>query len=92
MFLYLGGETAVFDKDIIGIFDLDNATVSKTTRDYLNKAEKDKKLKTELGEDLPKSFVVLKNEQVILSQIAPNTAKKRLLSRKKEQEKTNERK
>ena len=92
MFLYLGGETAVFDKDIIGIFDLDTATVSKTTRDYLNKAEKDKKLKTELGEDLPKSFVVLKNEQVIISQIAPNTAKKRLLSRKKEQEKTNERK
>ena len=92
MFLYLGGETAVFDKDIIGIFDLDNATVSKTTRDYLNKAEKDKKLKTELGEDLPKSFVVLKNEQVIISKIAPNTAKKRLLSRKKEQEKTNERK
>ena len=92
MYLYLGGETAVFDKDIIGIFDLDNATVSKTTSDYLNKAEKDKKLKTELGEDLPKSFVVLKNEQVIISQIAPNTAKKRLLSRKKEQEKTNERK
>ena len=92
MFLYLGGETAVFDKDIIGIFDLDNATVSKTTRDYLNKAEKDKKLKTELGEDLPKSFVVLINEQVIISQIAPYTAKKRLLSRKKEQEKTNERK
>lgn len=29
----------VFD-DIIGIFDLDNTTVSKNTRDYLAKAEK----------------------------------------------------
>ena len=30
------------DKNIIGIFDLDNTTVMKKTIDYLNNAEKEK--------------------------------------------------
>ena len=40
MFIHLGQETVVNEKEIIGIFDLESTTVSKRTRDYLNKAEK----------------------------------------------------
>ena len=40
MYLYIGQEKAIFSKDIVGVFDLDNATVSKISRDFLNKAEK----------------------------------------------------
>ena len=40
MFIHLGQDTVVKKEDIIGIFDLDTATVSKRTRDFLSKAEK----------------------------------------------------
>ena len=40
MYLHLGQETVVREQDIIGIFDLDNTTVSRHTRKTLNEAEK----------------------------------------------------
>jgi len=81
MYLYIGQEKAIFSKDIIGVFDLDNATVSKITRDFLNRAEKEGKTSVVLGDDLPKSFIITnKNEkdEIIISQISPSTVKKRL--------------
>ena len=41
MFLHLGEDTVITDKNIIGIIDMDTSTVNKATRDYLNKAQKD---------------------------------------------------
>lgn len=61
MYLYLGGDTAVRSSDIIGIFDMDTSTVNKATRDYLSKAEKEKRI-VYVNYDLPKSFVVCKNK------------------------------
>ena len=57
MYLQIGTENFIKTEEIIGIFDLDNTTVSKATRDYLNKAEKDGEVKT-VSFDLPKSFIV----------------------------------
>ena len=81
MYLYIGQEKAIFSKDIIGVFDLDNATVSKISRDFLNKAEKSGQTTVVLGDDLPKSFIITNNnekDEVIISQISPSTVKKRL--------------
>ena len=41
MYLHIGKGKTLNEKDIIGIFDLDTATVSKETREFLNKKEKD---------------------------------------------------
>ncbi|MDE6767562.1 MAG: DUF370 domain-containing protein, partial [Eubacterium sp.] len=57
MYLYLGGDTAIKSDGIIGIFDMDTSTVNKATRDYLSKAERDKRV-IYVNYDLPKSFVV----------------------------------
>ena len=58
MYLHIGnGETVKKDR-IIGIFDLDSATVSQTTRQFLA-AEEKKKHVTASGEDLPKCFLLL---------------------------------
>ena len=57
MYLHLGQGCIVRTDEVIGIFDLDNATVSKRTRDYLNKAENNGQVIT-VGYELPKSFVV----------------------------------
>lgn len=78
MYLYIGQDKAISSKDIVGVFDLDNATVSKITRDFLNKAEKERKTEVVLGDDLPKSFIITKKDEVIISQISPVTVKKRL--------------
>ncbi len=84
MYLYLGGNAVVDDKDIIGIFDLDNTSWSIHTRRYLSYSEK-KGILTNAAEDIPKSFVVCEDDKVILSQ--PNTAI--LVKRLDSQEKIN---
>ncbi len=81
MYLHLGQETVVMQDDIVGIFDLDNTTVSKPTRDYLSKAEKDK-IVFNVSFELPKTFVLTNNKtegsRVYISQISSSTLLKRL--------------
>ena len=36
MYINIGTELLIKDNDILGIFDLDNTTVSKSTREYIN--------------------------------------------------------
>ncbi len=56
MYLHIGNGVSVKERDIIGIFDLDTSTVSKTTKKFLN--EKSKKGSIEYTDsDLPRSFV-----------------------------------
>ena len=43
MFLHLGAETVIETDNILGIFDLDTTTVQKSSREYLNLAEKRKR-------------------------------------------------
>ena len=40
MYLHLGQNTVVNMKDIVGVFEMDNSTVSKHTRNYLTRAQK----------------------------------------------------
>ena len=80
MYLHLGQETVVNEKDVIGIFDLDTSTVSKHTRDFLNKAEKEKRV-FNVSFELPKSFILCSNKEkeqkVYISQISTSTLNKR---------------
>lgn len=80
MYLHLGQDKVVSMEEIVGIFDLDTSTVSKATRDYLAKAEKDG-IVTNVCTDLPKSFIVCRDRsgktQVYISQISSSTLLKR---------------
>ena len=81
MYLYLGQKTAINDSDIIGVFDLDTATVKKPTREFLKNKEKEGQTTAVIGDDLPKSFILVNKdggERVYISQIAPATVLKRL--------------
>ena len=40
MYINIGTELLIKDKDILGIFDLDNTTVSKSTREYINNSSR----------------------------------------------------
>ncbi len=80
MYLHLGQNTVINLNEIIGIFDLDNTTVSKNTRNYLSAAEKNNNVKV-VSAELPKSFIVCSDEKekntVYLSQISTSTLYKR---------------
>lgn len=81
MYLHLGNNVTVKAEDVIGIFDMDNTTISKRSRNYLNIAQKNKNL-IYSGYELPKSFVVCaakKGEnKVFLSQLSSVTLEKRI--------------
>lgn len=79
IYLYLGQNTVIRTKEVIGIFDLDNTSTSRFTRAFLTRAQKTGQI-VEVSSELPKSFVVCQegeDTKVYLSQIAPNTLKKR---------------
>lgn len=44
MLLNIGQDKIISDREIIGIFDLDNTTVSKATRDYINFSVKKRRM------------------------------------------------
>ncbi|MDQ5983101.1 MAG: hypothetical protein RUMPE_00099 [Eubacteriales bacterium SKADARSKE-1] len=79
MYLHIGQNTTIKTKSIVGIFDLDNSTKNKTTRSFLYNAEKEGKVKN-VSFELPKSFVVCKNQgqnTVFISPISSTTLTKR---------------
>lgn len=76
--VYLGGETFVRDIDIIGIFDIDSATVSKKTREFLEFCELKKKIIYSNLYEFPRSFVVTK-DKVFITPIAASTLNRRII-------------
>ena len=79
MYLHLGSDVVVRESEIIGIFDLDTASVSKHTRDFLKKAEQGGRV-VNVTYDLPKSFVICRDNTVYISQLAAATLKGRSLT------------
>ena len=72
MYLHLGQNTVITTREIVGFFDMDNTTVSKTTRDFLSQAEKNGRVKY-VSYDLPKSFIVTKDQTVYISHVSVAT-------------------
>ncbi|MBE6556008.1 MAG: DUF370 domain-containing protein [Ruminococcaceae bacterium] len=61
MFLHIGNNKNIREKDILGIFDTDAATVSGTTRRYLARAEKQGNVES-ATEEIPKSFILFRKK------------------------------
>ena len=61
MYLHVGNGKNIRESDIIGIFDMDNATISPVTRKFLNEEQKKKNV-TSVASDIPKSFILYKSE------------------------------
>lgn len=82
MYLHLGNNIIVNTENIIGIFDMDNATLSRHTRKYLSLSEKNKEV-INVSYELPKTFIVCKNKKekqkkIYISQISSSTLLKRM--------------
>jgi len=80
MYVHLGAGTSVSTRNIVGVFDLENSTLSKTTRNFLKGAE-DSFCVTDVCEGMPKTFVVWEKNgevRVYISMISSATLQKRM--------------
>jgi len=79
MYLHLGNGYVVNKKSIVGVFDMDNTTVSRNGRMFLKMAQSEKRV-VDTTDDLPKSYI-LTNENgvntVYISSISSHTLLKR---------------
>ena len=79
MYLSIGNDMAVRDTSIIGIFDMDNTSTSKRTREFMGKSEREGEVVP--CDDLPKSFVVTAEyglNRVYLTSLTSATLEKRI--------------
>jgi len=79
-YLHIGQNVMLEEKRIIGIFDLDNTSTSKHTRNYLKSAEEESVV-LDACDDIPKSFIVCDHpyhrQLVYISQLNTQTLLKR---------------
>ena len=79
MFLHLGNDVYVNQKDIVAVCNLDTASVSKNIQIYLKKAEEMGIVET-ICSDIPKTFVIVRKknkDKVYLTNISSVTLLKR---------------
>ena len=79
MYLNIGNDMAVRDKSVIGIFDMDNTSTSKRTREFLDKAEREGQVVP--CDDLPKAFLLTQEygmDRIYLTTLSSATLEKRM--------------
>ena len=79
MYLNIGNDMAVRAQNVVGIFDLDNTSTSRRTREFLEKAEREGQVVP--CDDLPKSFIVTREYgmiRVYLTALSATTLEKRM--------------
>ena len=84
MYLQLEKGESIAKREIIGIFDLDIASVSPSTNDIFKRME-DEKGVISLSNDIPKSFLITDGEfadRIYISGLSTESIKKRLEAEK----------
>jgi hypothetical protein len=80
MYLHLGQSVVVPHREILGIFDLDNASWAYKTREFLERAQQEGRV-VSVSDDLPRSFVLVGRGSdpptVYISQLSPATLQNR---------------
>ncbi|MEG2813050.1 MAG: DUF370 domain-containing protein [Oscillospiraceae bacterium] len=88
MYLHLGEDVIINDKDIVGIFDLEKCSLKKETKSFLSASTKNKNV-INVSYKMPKSFILtnIKNKgtsenHLYISQISTQTLRKRFIGQK----------
>lgn len=83
MYLHIGSDRMVYSGNIVAVFDFENTTTSKITREFLAVSQEEDFIVNVSEEDLPKSFIVTEyggKTTVFISPISSATILKRLSS------------
>lgn len=84
MYLHLGNDAVIRSDEIVAVFDMDNTTIARQSRDFLAQAQK-KGMITDICDDLPKSYIVTNSggiTKVYISSVSSRTIAKRAKSRR----------
>ena len=84
MYIHLGNDTAVPEKDIIGIFDIENTSVSRITKEFLSETGKSGKT-VYVSFDMPKAYVLC-TDSVYITAVSPLTLRARAEKKKRKVE------
>lgn len=78
MYIHLGRDYVLNDRDIIGIFNLETTTISPRGREFLNYVQKNGAV-VSLSEELPQCYVLADApvDTVYLSELSSTAMKKR---------------
>ena len=78
MYIHLGRDYVLNDRDVIGIFTLETTTISPRGREFLNYAQKNGAV-VSLSEELPQCYVLADApvDTVYLSELSSTAMKKR---------------
>lgn len=68
-YIHVGNDRVIKTKSIIGIFDMDTATVDSKTKDFLSECQREGRIILTTYE-LPKSFILTDDDMVTLSQLS----------------------
>jgi hypothetical protein len=82
MFLHVGNNKNIRLCNVVGIFDMDNATLSAVTRKYLSGMQKENLVESAI-EEIPKSFVLyyeMGEFKICFSQLSTSALKGRMNS------------
>lgn len=80
MFLHVGNNKNIRLSSVVGIFDMDNATLSAITRKYLTKKQREGLVISAI-EDIPKSFILYREDnqyKICFSQLSTASLKGRI--------------
>lgn len=80
MFLHVGNHKNIRLKNVVGIFDMDNATLSSVTRKYLSKKQREGLVESAILE-IPKSFVLYREKdeyKICFSQLSSSALRGRI--------------
>lgn len=82
MFLHVGNNKNILIERVVGIFDMDNATLSAVTRKFLSSNERAGLASNASLDELPKSFVLYldndNNYKICFSQLSSAALKGRM--------------
>ena len=79
MYIHLGRDYVLNDRDIIGIFNLETTTISPRGREFLNDAQKNGAV-VSLSDELPQSYVLADGgvvDTVYLSELSSAVLRRR---------------
>ena len=80
MFLHVGNNKNIRLSSVVGIFDMDNATLSAITRKYLSAKQRDGLVEAAI-EEIPKSFVLYRDGdeyKICFSQLSTSALRGRM--------------
>ena len=73
MYLHIGDNRMIPTGSIIGLFDLETATIGRATRTLLGRMEKEKKVVT-VGREMPRSFLLAGSGDEVRLYVSPISA------------------